>query len=106
MESGLHFINEIVFHSKLDYPKETKIKILQFLLLANSYMTIIYQGYITALSFFDGIIKHTFPLLHIKSNFKVQLPNDILYPNGKVPIENAKLHDIKKPMPYIDEQYK
>lgn len=34
LENGdLHFINEIVFHLKLDYLKQTRRNILQFLLL-------------------------------------------------------------------------
>ena len=43
----------------------------------------------------NGIVKHTF-MMRKNTQSKVNLPEQLLYPNGKVLIKSVKLNDLKK----------
>lgn len=64
-----------------------------------------HPGVVTALPFINGIITHTFSLRH-DSRTSVELPSGTVYPEGKVSLKKQKVNDIKKVIPYIEEEFK
>lgn len=62
-------------------------------------------GTLVARNFIDGLVTHTFRMAHI-SSADVHLPiQRISYPEGKVPIKQAKVYDIIKLTPFIPAEY-
>lgn len=62
------------------------------------------RGCVVAQPFINSLVPHTFRLSHSRCPRAPILPLAPAYPLGKVPINEKKLKDIRKLMPYIPEE--